>query len=64
MNFVEFGWIDLLISWFQTFPFFGVVPELLTEEGQVIKGKGEGYLVSIVASLMLQYLDSWMDEMW
>ena len=30
----------------QTFPFFGVVPELLTEEGKVIEGEGEGYLVS------------------
>ncbi|XP_013408207.1 acetyl-coenzyme A synthetase, cytoplasmic [Lingula anatina] len=28
-----------------TFPFFGVVPELLTEEGAVIEGEGEGYLV-------------------
>jgi len=29
----------------QTFPFFGVVPELLTEDGKVIEGEGEGYLV-------------------
>lgn len=28
-----------------TFPFFGVLPELLDEEGKVIEGPGEGYLV-------------------
>ncbi|XP_050403222.2 acetyl-coenzyme A synthetase, cytoplasmic isoform X2 [Patella vulgata] len=28
-----------------TFPFFGVIPALLTEEGKVIEGPGEGYLV-------------------
>jgi acetyl-CoA synthetase len=28
-----------------TFPFFGVVPALLTEEGKLIEGPGEGYLV-------------------
>jgi acetyl-CoA synthetase len=28
-----------------TFPFFGVVPELLTEDGKLIEGEGEGYLV-------------------
>ncbi|KAK2185502.1 hypothetical protein NP493_232g00016 [Ridgeia piscesae] len=28
-----------------TFPFFGVVPELVTEEGKLIEGAGEGYLV-------------------
>jgi acetyl-CoA synthetase len=28
-----------------TFPFFGVVPELLSEDGRVIEGEGEGYLV-------------------
>ncbi|ESO86719.1 hypothetical protein LOTGIDRAFT_128665 [Lottia gigantea] len=28
-----------------TFPFFGVVPALLTEEGREIEGPGEGYLV-------------------
>jgi acetyl-CoA synthetase len=28
-----------------TFPFFGIVPELLDEEGHVIEGEGEGYLV-------------------
>ena len=33
---------------FQTFPFFGVVAELLTEEGKIIEGEGEGYLVCIV----------------
>ncbi|KAL4703421.1 hypothetical protein ACJJTC_008140 [Scirpophaga incertulas] len=27
------------------YPFFGVKPELLTEEGEVIEGPGEGYLV-------------------
>lgn len=27
-----------------TFPFYGVVPTLLTEEGKVIEGPGEGYL--------------------
>lgn len=29
----------------QTFPFFGVQPELLDEDGHVIEGEGEGYLV-------------------
>uniref|UniRef100_A0A0C9RPJ1 AcCoAS_0 protein n=1 Tax=Fopius arisanus TaxID=64838 RepID=A0A0C9RPJ1_9HYME len=29
----------------QTFPFFGVLPELLDEDGRVIEGEGEGYLV-------------------
>ncbi|XP_077265437.1 acetyl coenzyme A synthase [Temnothorax americanus] len=28
-----------------TFPFFGVLPELLDEDGCVIEGEGEGYLV-------------------
>ncbi|XP_014216441.1 acetyl-coenzyme A synthetase isoform X1 [Copidosoma floridanum] len=28
-----------------TFPFFGVQPELLDEDGHVIEGEGEGYLV-------------------
>lgn len=28
-----------------TFPFFGIVPALLTDEGQEITGPGEGYLV-------------------
>ncbi|XP_018917806.2 acetyl-coenzyme A synthetase isoform X1 [Bemisia tabaci] len=28
-----------------TFPFFGVIPELLSEEGELIEGEGEGYLV-------------------
>ena len=27
------------------FPFFGVVPEILDEEGKVIEGEGEGYIV-------------------
>lgn len=29
----------------QTFPFFGVQPELLDENGEKIIGEGEGYLV-------------------
>lgn len=32
----------------QTFPFFGVVAELVTEEGKLIEGTGEGYLVGAV----------------
>ena len=32
---------------FQTFPFFGVVPKLINEEGKIVEGKGEGYLVSV-----------------
>lgn len=28
-----------------TFPFFGVLPELLDEDGHIIEGEGEGYLV-------------------
>ncbi|XP_003695296.1 acetyl-coenzyme A synthetase [Apis florea] len=28
-----------------TFPFFGVLPEILDEDGQLIEGEGEGYLV-------------------
>jgi len=27
------------------FPFFGVVPEILSEEGKLIEGEGEGYIV-------------------
>jgi len=27
------------------FPFFGVVPEILNEEGEVVEGEGEGYIV-------------------
>lgn len=34
---------NIIIS--QTFPFFGVLPELLDEDGHVIEGEGEGYLV-------------------
>lgn len=30
---------------FQSFPFFGVLPELLDEDGKIIEGEGEGYLV-------------------
>jgi hypothetical protein len=30
---------------FQTFPFFGVLPVLLDENGKEIHGPGEGYLV-------------------
>jgi acyl-coenzyme A synthetase/AMP-(fatty) acid ligase len=33
------------ISLFQTFPFFGVLPVLLDENGKEIHGAGEGYLV-------------------
>jgi len=29
----------------QTFPFFGVLPELLDEDGHIVEGEGEGYLV-------------------
>lgn len=39
------NWANLKIYLFQTFPFFGVVAKLLTEEGKEIKGPGEGYLV-------------------
>ncbi|XP_066586706.1 acetyl-coenzyme A synthetase isoform X2 [Prorops nasuta] len=28
-----------------TFPFFGVLPELLDEDGHIVEGEGEGYLV-------------------
>ncbi|XP_053593848.1 acetyl-coenzyme A synthetase isoform X2 [Microplitis demolitor] len=28
-----------------TFPFFGVLPELLNDDGKIIEGEGEGYLV-------------------
>lgn len=28
-----------------TFPFFGIEPALLSEDGKEIKGEGEGYLV-------------------
>ncbi|XP_036143746.1 acetyl-coenzyme A synthetase isoform X1 [Monomorium pharaonis] len=28
-----------------TYPFFGVLPELLDEDGRIIEGEGEGYLV-------------------
>jgi len=31
----------------QTLPFFGVVPEILTEDGKVVEGEGEGYLVNL-----------------
>ena len=27
------------------FPFFGVVPEILDEEGKLVEGEGEGYIV-------------------
>ncbi len=33
-----------VIVW-QTFPFFGIVPTLMSEEGNIIEGEGEGYLV-------------------
>ncbi|XP_053393969.1 acetyl-coenzyme A synthetase, cytoplasmic-like [Mercenaria mercenaria] len=28
-----------------TFPFFGVVPEILSEDGKTVEGEGEGYIV-------------------
>ena len=49
---VTHWWLVLLL---QTFPFFGVVPELVTEEGKLIEGPGEGYLVS---ALRLQHSSS------
>jgi hypothetical protein len=30
---------------FKTLPFFGVVPEIVTEDGKIVEGEGEGYLV-------------------
>jgi len=27
------------------FPFFGVIPQILTEEGNIVEGEGEGYIV-------------------
>ena len=30
---------------FQTFPFFGVVPLVLNEEGKEVEGETEGYIV-------------------
>lgn len=36
---------NLNIFLFQTFPFFGVKPSLLDENGAEIVGPGEGYLV-------------------
>lgn len=35
----------MITHFFQTFPFFGVEPVLLDEEGHLIEGPGEGYLV-------------------
>ena len=32
---------------FQTFPFFGVVPLVLNEEGKEVEGETEGYIVRI-----------------
>lgn len=31
---------------FQTFPFFGVVPVVLNEEGKEVEDDSEGYIVS------------------
>ena len=33
---------------FQTFPFFGVVPVVLNEEGKEVEGEAEGYIVSFI----------------
>ena len=30
----------------QTFPFFGIVAEILSEDGTLVEGEGEGYLVN------------------
>lgn len=30
----------------QTFPFFGVEPAILSEDGEELEGEAEGYLVS------------------
>lgn len=35
----------LLNCFFQSFPFFGVEPTLLDDNGAIINGPGEGYLV-------------------
>ncbi len=43
---------SILYYFSQTFPFFGVVPELLTEDGKVIEGEGEGYLVCCFLTLL------------
>lgn len=32
---------------FQTFPFFGVEPAILNEQGEEVEGEAEGYLVSL-----------------
>lgn len=46
MNSFVWIWIDNhVLHTFQTFPFFGVKPTLLDENGVEIVGAGEGYLV-------------------
>lgn len=40
---VMFGIVCMFV--FQTFPFFGVKPSLLDENGVEVQGPGEGYLV-------------------
>lgn len=43
MKIFAFSNSDILFP--QTFPFFGVKPSLLDENGALIEGPGEGYLV-------------------
>lgn len=35
----------------QTFPFFGVEPAILSEDGEELEGEAEGYLVSLFFSV-------------
>jgi len=39
----------------QTFPFFGIVAEILSEDGSIVEGEGEGYLVN--NRLLKMYLE-------
>lgn len=38
---------------FQTFPFFGVEPTILNEQGEELEGEAEGYLVRFYSLLQL-----------
>lgn len=38
-----------------TFPFFGIEPALLTEDGQEVEGPGKGYLVGDVDTVVACY---------
>lgn len=46
---------QLFFFTFQTFPFFGVEPTILNEQGEELEGEAEGYLVRYYSALQFLF---------